>query len=46
MKTAPWPMTALQVVRLVLAIQRLPKKGRIHIVSVDWEAGTFEYVRK
>ena len=36
-----WPMTALQLVRLLLA---LPSHRHILITEVDWEAGTFRYV--
>ena len=36
-----WPLTALQIVRLVLAF---PSHRHIYIVDCDWEAGTFRYI--
>lgn len=35
-----WPLTALQIVRLVLA---LPVGRNVYVAEVDWDAGTFRY---
>lgn len=37
-----WPLTALQIIRLVLAF---PAHRQIRVMEIDWEAGTFRYVR-
>lgn len=36
-----WPPTALHLVRLLLALP----DGVVHVTEVDWDAGTFRYVR-